>query len=181
MEIVWHGDSSFHLKDKGVTLDIKKNKIEMADGEKSFDWPGEYEVGGVHILAIKAWTKSKAKEEEEGGKGDGTLIFCINISGVRVCHLGELGHSLSSDMVKEIGDVDVLLIDGTKEGNLGAKKANETLEDIDPKVVIPMGKGNFSEFLKEVGAEGVSPVEKFVAAPESLPVDKMDFVVLQKA
>lgn len=181
MEIVWHGDSLFHLKDKGISLEIKKNKIEMANGEKSFDWPGEYEVDGVHILAIKAWTKSKTKEEEEGGKGDSTLIFCININDVKVCHLGELGHSLSSDMVKEIGDVDILLIDGTKEGNLGAKKADEVLEDIDAKVVIPMGKGNFSDFLKETGAEAVTPVEKFVATPESLPMDKMEFVVLQKA
>ncbi len=198
MEISWHGNTCFTVKDKGVAIVINPDKnagklsgdvvlsslseTAKVDGEPIvFDWPGEYEVKNVPIIGFQAWTKSKSKEEDEGTAGDPTIIFYFQINGVKCCHLGNLGHVLISDMVKEIGDVDILMINGDKDGNLGNKKAVAVLEAIDPRVVIPMGNSEHNGLLKELGASEVETLEKFVLKTASeLPDDKRKFVVLKK-
>jgi L-ascorbate metabolism protein UlaG (beta-lactamase superfamily) len=51
-------------------------------------------------------------------------------------------------MVKQIGDVDVLMIDIGKTGNLDPEKSEEILESIEPRAVIPMGDGDFTASFK---------------------------------
>lgn len=201
MDIIWHGKTAFTFKDKGTTIvvnphkelgKIKANAVlsslnpkDLADIDENtrvFDWPGEYEVSDVPIIGFQAWTKSKSKEETEGVAGDPTIIFYFEIDGIKICHLGDLGHVITSEMVKEIGDIDILLINGGKSGNLGTKKALEVLEAIDPRCVIPMGNEDFSEFLKELGAGNVTPVDKFsLKSSADLPEDKRQYIVLSKA
>jgi len=200
MEIIWHGNTCFTLKDKKATIIINpdkearqlkgdvvltslgKNTAEVKDSYEILDWPGEYEVKGVAMMGIPAWTKSKSKEEEEGEKGEDTMIFFADMGGIKICHLDSIGHALSSDAVKMIGDVDILLMDPTKEGNLGLKKAMEILESIDPKAVILMGKGDFKEFLKEVGAENIEPKDLYeIDSLSQLPPDKREYILLRKA
>lgn len=198
MEITWHGNTCFSIKEKREVLILnpndkvakeKANVVLTSLGEKTgkvaeaghtFDWPGEYEVSGIPIIGYEAWTKSRSKEEEEKAKGDPTIIFYFDIGGVRFCHLGELGHVLTSDTVKEMGDVDILMINGGKNSNLETKKAVEVLEAIDPKMVIPMGTGNLEEFLKEIGAETVEANDKLeIKSPSELPTDKRAYVLLK--
>ncbi len=198
MEILWHGNSCFTLKCKELTLVINPDKqagalkgdivlsslksgLEKIEGEKRvFDWPGEYETNGVAISAIPAWTKSKSKELSEG-EGETTILFYVEMEDVKICHLGELGHVLTSDMVNLIGDVDILLVSVGDKSNLGAKKATEVIESIDPRVVIPMGEAHPGPFLKEIGCESFTVEDKFAVKGESdLPEDKRLYVVLNK-
>jgi hypothetical protein len=58
----------------------------------------------------------------------------------------------------------------------------EVLESIDPKAVIPMGKGDFKEFLKEVGAEAVEAKDVYeIDSLSQLPPDKREYILLRKA
>ena len=120
---------------------------------KLFDRPGEYESRSIPINGFSALTKSKAKESKD--KVDETIIFCFQVSGIKFCHLGELGHTLTSDMVNEIGDVDILMIKVGEGTNLDTKKAMEIIEAIQPRVIIPMGTENPAEALKEVGSDKI--------------------------
>ena len=199
MEVTWHGDTCFTVKGREKQVVINPNKeagnlkgnvvllsseeeggnIEVEGNPRKFDWPGEYEVGGIPIMAFLAWTKSKSKEDA-GEKGDTTLIFRFEVDGVKVCHLGDVGHVLTSDMVNEIGDVDVLMIKAGKDSNLDTKKATEIIEAIEPRIVVPMGL-NPEAVLKDLGADKIEKHEKFVIkAVADLPESQMQYVLLAK-
>ncbi len=200
MEITWNGNDSFTVKGKNVTvvtnpvIGSEKSKGEVVlvntSGEtaelegavKTFSWPGEYEVRDVPVHGFQAWTKSRSKdEEEEKEEVPGTVIYYFKIDGVKFCHLGELGHKLTSEMINKIGDIDVLFMPTGEDTNLDTKKAMDVLEAIDPRVVIPMGAGDFTPLLKELGAEGEERLAKFVIKSTSeLPDDKRLNVVLNK-
>lgn len=199
MEITWHGNTCFTCKAKsGVSVlinpykgtNLKGDVILASDPEtvpvegakKVFDWPGEYEINDIPIVGFQAWTQSRTKEEETGESGK-TIIFCFQIDGIKLCHLGELGHILTADMVKEIGDVDVLMIKIGKNTNLDLKKAVEVIEAIEPRVMIPMGENNANDSLmKELGADKVEVQDKFtLKAASELPEDHMKCVILNKA
>jgi len=200
MEITWDGKQCFRVKGKGATVITNPYKVgtklqgdivlfssdnhedlELDKNTKMFDWPGEYEVKGVPITAFQAWTKSKSKEESEGQKGDSTLIFTFDMEGIKMCHLGNLGHILSSDMVKEIGDIDVLFINVGEGSNLDGKKALEVIEAIDPRAVIPMGSEDPKTSLKELGADIVEERDELsVKSKTELPDDKRLYILLKK-
>ncbi|MEK7528236.1 MAG: MBL fold metallo-hydrolase [Patescibacteria group bacterium] len=161
-----------------------------------FDWPGEYEAKGVHVNAIPAYDHPRAKEDiaEEGVKGkkeqSNVLIYSFEVDGVKICHLSTIGHKLTNDIMEQIGEVDILLIPvGGGDIALNSEKAREVVEQIEPRVVIPMYYDipglSFSLkpvdiFLKETGATDVKREKSFKVKKRSdLPVDKTDFVVLE--
>jgi L-ascorbate metabolism protein UlaG (beta-lactamase superfamily) len=90
-------------------------------------------IKGVEIRGIRAWhDSSKGKERGE------IIIYCINIDGIRVCHLGDLGHILADKQIDDVGMVDVLLIPIGGIFTIGIEEASEVCNAIKPKVVIPM-------------------------------------------
>lgn len=152
----------------------------VLNGPGGIDWPGEYEIKEVAIAVFQAWTSGKSGEEK-GEKGEETLIFYFKIDGIKFCHLGGLGHVLTSEMVNKIGDVDVLFIDAGTNSNLSAKKALEVIEAIEPKALIPMGEGSFSALLKELGAPDVATEQKItLKSAADLPIDKRSYFLLEK-
>jgi L-ascorbate metabolism protein UlaG (beta-lactamase superfamily) len=60
------------------------------------------------------------------------------VNGVRLCHLGDLGHLLSGPETAEIGQVDVLMVPVGGFYTIDAVAASKICEQIKPKVIIPM-------------------------------------------
>jgi len=90
-------------------------------------------VKGIEIKGIAAF------HDDAQGKQRGTnTIFCFNIDGVRVCHMGDLGHQLSDKQIAEVGKVDVLLTPVAGTYTIDAKTATELMNKLKPKVTIPM-------------------------------------------
>lgn len=164
-----------------IVLTSLEEGVEIKDADKVVDWPGEYEIQGVSITGYQAWTKSKSKEEEEGGAGDDTIIYYFEIDGIKICHLGAVGHVLTSDMVKTIGDVDILMIDLGEKSNLKEKKSIEIIEAVEPRIVMPMGEGNIGVAMKELGLDNPPAEESYVIKSRSeLPEDKRLTMLLKK-
>lgn len=220
MEITWHGRSCFTIKGKSATVitdpydetgfskaklkgnivvsNLKTEDVKLIPVEgdaKIFDFPGEYERLGVAMRGIQAWNMSKKKEEEVKSTGKGeeskkVTVFVIEIDGIKICHLGNIGHTLTSELLEAVGSVDILLIPVGGKYTIDAKKAHEIIEEIEPRVVIPMHYKVDGEkldiagvegFLKEIGAR-VEPVEKFsVESRAKLPQDREEYVVLEVA
>jgi len=201
MEITWHNNSCFTIKDKGTTFVInpegksgklkadfvlsslgeKETPAHVEGATKVFNWPGEYEIKDVPIVGFQAWTKSKSAENEKE-KIEKTILFRFQVDGVKVCHLGELGHTLTSDMLKEIGDVDVLMVKIGKGSNLEAKKASEIIEGIEPRIIIPMGEDDLKGALKGIWSDTVEVMDKLVIKSRAdLPEEKTRCVILNKA
>ncbi len=195
MEITWHKDTCFTVRTKGKSVVLNPNKnagklkgemiitslaenAEVEGAERTFDWPGEYEMKNIPITGLKAWTKKS--KEGEGGEGETTTIFCFQINKVKFCHLGELGHPLTSEMVDKIGDVDILMIKTGEGANLDQKAAMEVIEAIEPRVVIPMGDDKVGETLKDIGADKIEAVESFeLKTAKDLPDEQMKCIVLK--
>jgi len=65
-------------------------------------------------------------------------VFKMTIDGMNVVHLGDLGHPLSDETVKKIGDVDILLIPVGGYFTIDAETADGIARKLRPKIVIPM-------------------------------------------
>jgi len=77
--------------------------------------------------------------DDAGGRMRGNnTIFCFEVDGVRVCHLGDLGHMLDDKQVKEVGSVDILLIPVGGYFTIDAKVATQVCNQLKPRVIIPM-------------------------------------------
>jgi L-ascorbate metabolism protein UlaG (beta-lactamase superfamily) len=69
-------------------------------------------------------------------------IFILEIDGLRIVHLGDLGHELTRAQVKAIGEVDVLMIPVGGIYTLNGQDAKKVVEQLQPKrFVIPMHYG----------------------------------------
>ncbi len=216
MEITWHGQSCFTLKGNKITVvtdpygeiglklpqlkaDIlsvshdhaSHNNVAAVEGEpRVFDWPGEYEAGGVMMTALECFHFKKSEEADEKVATRGkSLIFFFELDGIRVCHLGDLGHKLTDDMVEAIGDIDILLIPVGGGTTIDHKTAHQVIEQIDPRIVVPMHYKisglktepelqDIEPFLKEVGTQNEPQESLQIAGRSSLPEDATSFVVL---
>jgi len=95
--------------------------------------------------------------DPEGGRLRGkNTIFCFEVDGVRVCHLGDLGHVLTDDQAKALGSVDVLLVPVGGFFTIDAREADSVIDKVKPKVAIPM-------HVKNAGCRfDIAPVESFL-------------------
>ena len=91
------------------------------------------EIKGIRFKGIPTY------HDDAGGKlrGDNT-VFCFEVDGIRICHLGDLGHQLSDKQVGELGEVDILLTQVGGEFTIDAKTASQLCDRLKPKVIIPM-------------------------------------------
>ncbi|MGB7570266.1 MAG: MBL fold metallo-hydrolase, partial [Methanothrix sp.] len=64
--------------------------------------------------------------------------FCFQFDGIRICHLGDLGHILSPSQISEIGPVDLLFLPVGGRYTIDSKGADEVMRQIHPALVVPM-------------------------------------------
>lgn len=110
------------------------NYVEAVQGDpKIIKTPGEYAFSDIKIKGIPCF-----HDEVKGAKRGPNIIFVFEMDGLRICHLGDLGHLLSKAQVEEIGKVDVLLIPVGGTFTLDAEGAVAVVEQLSPRLVIPM-------------------------------------------
>jgi L-ascorbate metabolism protein UlaG (beta-lactamase superfamily) len=160
MEITWLGQSCFKIKSHDLVLvtdpfsieiglklpKTEANILTVSHGHFDhnnisgifgnpfiIDGPGEYEVRGVNISGILTYHDSSGGAEQ----GQNT-IYLIEMEELRICHLGDLGHSLSDRELEKIDGVDILMIPVGGVYTIGTEKAQEVISQINPKIIIPM-------------------------------------------
>ncbi len=143
--------------------------------------PGEYEISSVLIIGIATF-----HDDEGGSKRGKNTVYLMEIDGVAVCHLGDLGHVLTAEQVEEIGSVDVLLIPVGGVSTINASKAAEVVRQLEPKVVVPMHYKTpalkrelqpADRFLKEIGVEEVNSQPKLSFTKSNLPLSMQVFLL----
>ena len=123
--------SSHDHKDHNAVTRIKP----ASKREQPFiiDRPGAYEVGGISIFGTPSF------HDDQGGVERGkNTIFVIWMDDIKICHLGDLGHELSSSQIAQIGAVDVLMVPVGGYFTLDAKQAIKLIKSLDPAYAIPM-------------------------------------------
>lgn len=80
-----------------------------------------------------------ADHDEAGGHRRGTVsIFSFELDGVRLCHVGDLGVTLTQEQVASIGPVDVLMLPVGGTFTVDAQAAWQVAQQLRPGIVIPM-------------------------------------------
>ncbi len=90
-------------------------------------------VKGIEFKGISTY-----HDDVEGQKRGKNTIFCFEVDGIVVCHLGDLGHPLSDKQVNGLGSVDILLIPVGGNYTIDARVATEVCNKLAPKVIVPM-------------------------------------------
>ncbi len=143
--------------------------------------PGEYEISDVLITGIATF-----HDRERGEKRGKNTVYLMEVDEVSVCHLGDLGHVLTTGQVEEISNVDVLLLPVGGVSTIDAPMAAEVVRQLGPKAVIPMhyktqALGRELEpverFLKEIGVKEVNSQPKLSITRSSLPVSTQVFLL----
>ncbi|MHC9544064.1 MAG: MBL fold metallo-hydrolase [Vulcanimicrobiota bacterium] len=98
-------------------------------------------AGDKTIKGIKFKGIVTAHDNEGGRKRGSNVVFLMEIDGLRLAHLGDLGHILNDLQYQELtsmGPVDVLLIPVGGHFTIGATEAKEIVQHLNAAVVIPM-------------------------------------------
>ncbi len=151
----------------------------MKGGEKSFvllgspqdqatasvlSWPGEYDVQGMAIRGV--------------GQREGQQVsYVVIMDGVRLGFLSAPLGSWSEDELGALGDLDVLALPAED-----AKQTVTILEEVDPRVLIPLPTKDLKTFeavLHAAGAGDAKPQKEVKLKGGSLPQDSRAVYVLE--
>ncbi|NLB87994.1 MAG: MBL fold metallo-hydrolase [Syntrophomonadaceae bacterium] len=97
------------------------------------DTVDELDFDGLIIKGIDSY-----HDPEQGKLRGSNIIFKIIAEGINLVHLGDLGQLLDEEQIQAIGQVDILLIPVGGTYTIDAKQALKIVEDLKPKLIIPM-------------------------------------------
>jgi L-ascorbate metabolism protein UlaG (beta-lactamase superfamily) len=139
------------------------------------DGPGEYEISDAFLTGIATYHDAK-KGEDHGGN----IVFIMEMEGIKVCHLGDLGHTPTAEQAEEMTGVDILFVPVGGNTTLDGVRAAEVVSLLEAHLVVPMHyktdafKGELEppdRFLKEMGVTAHEPQPKISVTRNSLPSD----------
>ena len=85
-------------------------------------------VATQHLKMLEASTLSPGQN----------VVMCFEVDGIKLCHLGALGHVLTDDQLKQIGKVDILMVPVGGVSTLPIEDAREVVKRINPQIILPM-------------------------------------------
>ncbi|MNM33165.1 metal-dependent hydrolase [compost metagenome] len=95
--------------------------------------PRRYELEHAVIYGISTF------HDNVGGRKRGeNTVFVFEIDGLRLCHLGDLGHLPTAEQLEQIGRIDVLFVPVGGTRTLDGAYGAETVRLIKPQIAIPM-------------------------------------------
>jgi len=126
-------------------------------------WPGEYDTDGVAIRGI--------------GHDEGRQVsYAVSAEGRRLAFLSSPLHDWTDREIEMLGDIDVLFIPADD-----AKKAQRIIEEVDPRVLVPLPTKDekaFAELLKLCGALGKELSDEY-KIKGALPEEGREVVILK--
>jgi len=160
----------------------------MRENIFAIDGPGEYEVGGIMITGVRTF-----HDKNKGAELGVNTAYVFHLDDVVFCHLGDLGHELTTHQLDEIGNVDVLFIPVGGGETIGPAEAVSVISQIEPRIVVPMhyamaGQQSFSsdlapldKFTHEIGLKDFTTEDKLTVTTASLPAEgeQTRFVIMK--
>ena len=199
MKIEWMGHSCFVITSKDGTVIVtdpyepnafggqltykpvkaKADIVTISHDHADHNYPrmlsGSYDVvrdagvyKGIKVEAVKA------AHDPEGGKLRGkNTIFVFEVDGIRIAHLGDLGHIPTDEQAAKLKSVDVMLIPIGGFFTIDPREADMVIAKVKPKIAIPM------HFCTKGCKFNIAPVEKFLAG-KTFERKNVTFVELKK-
>jgi L-ascorbate metabolism protein UlaG (beta-lactamase superfamily) len=197
-EIRWYGHTCFRIKAKEATVftdpvsrstgygmgrqnadivtlsgdELGKNLDAIRPEFKIIDGPGEYEMHDVFVTGSRTY-----QDDKQGAELGYNTTYVIEVEGMKIGHLGNLGHTLNEAQAETLEDIDILLAPIGRESGLSDEKIAQVVTDLSPKIVIPMryatdigdkDLGDFTEFCRKLGIDLPEAEDKLVVKPSDL-------------
>ena len=187
MKIKWFGHASFLIEnEKGITIvtdpfdetlgyklpRVKANIVTVS--HEHFDHNYVRGIKGRPVV-FKGSVKRESHKMEFRGistyhdsvfgaqRGQNT-VFKINADGLKLCHLGDLGHILDAGKLNEIGNVDVLFIPVGGFYTINSDQANQIIKEIKPGIIIPM------HYKTEAIKFSIDPIDIFTKGKKNVKI-----------
>lgn len=165
-----HPDDTPLPKAKGRTSRDGLTRLPSSlDDAFVLDGPGEYEVKQVLVTGVRTY-----RDDARGAQRGKGVTFVVEVDGLHVAHLGDIGHLLSEEKLGDIGSVDIACV--PLGGALSPTKAAALVAQLDPRIVVAMPVCDepadcaevLAKFFHEMGAEPITQ-PKLSVTPSSLP------------
>ncbi|MFO7899835.1 MAG: MBL fold metallo-hydrolase [Planctomycetota bacterium] len=108
-------------------------------------------VGSVRVRGVETWHDAAG-----GAQRGANLVFVFEADGLRLAHLGDLGHALVPDQMDALGAVDVALVPVGGFYTIDASTAAAIADALGARVTIPM------HYKTEKLGFDIAPVSAFV-------------------
>lgn len=180
VEIAWYGQAMFRVSSKEATVVIDPTPPETGyvyDAVKTdivliththFDHyyldglegslkvisaSGKFELGGIKAMGFDTW------HDDKGGQERGSnIVYVWEQAGMKLGHLGDLGHPPAHDLVKRLLKLDILMVPVGGVFTIDAEQAARLIRDLEPRIVLPMHYGTPD------GTVAVRPLDEFARA-----------------
>lgn len=169
-------DTGAHL----VTVSARSPEHDFVDAVRAFRDDtrrvvrgSEARRGDIRIVPVPTY-----RDATGGGREGRNVAYVIETGGLRIAHLGDLGHVLNPAQLAALGKIDILLLP-VGESGLGAKEAVAIARQVNPRMVVPMaydpvGSGERPGKLRSLDA--------FIAAsPYAVTAKESDIMMVSKA
>ena len=180
------GDKDLVIKD-GVELATEERfKTGSEDFKLSISYPGSYEVSD---FTINGYQEKRHIDEDRDGKK--SVIYSVEVCGVRIGILGNIDPNLSDDQLENLGVLDILVLPiGGGGYTLDVTAAANIARRSDAKIIIPVHyaddrinyevpQSDFALFEKELGVDVEKTTKYKVKSATSLP-EKMTIVKIER-
>ena len=178
MKLTWRGHACFEVEsgDYRIMLDPyhevtglpdiigEANEVLCSHGHHDHSY-----VEKVHILGGESpFTVEELHtfhDDKAGALRGENTIHILSAEGLRLAHLGDLGHMLSDEQAKKLTGCDVLLIPIGGTYTLDAAQAAELTKQLKPRVTVPMHYRD-----GKLGYEVLENVDDFLKHFDGVPI-----------
>ena len=121
-------------------------------------------VHGVEVTGVKTF-----HDDENGALRGENTVHVLEYNGTKVAHFGDIGHILTEEQIKQIGNVDVAIVPVGGTYTVRAPEAKTICEQVNAKVVIPMHYRTENQ-----GFEVLETVDEFASMFENVVFSDSD-------
>ena len=146
----------------------------IADTPRVLTRPGEFQISGAHIIALRTSLKRGDEMVAEN------TAFLIELDDIVVCHVGDLAAVPSARAMGHLSEAQVLLLPAGGGCTIEPAQAVEVINASQPRIVIPMHYhtlgthaeiGPLEPFLREMGVGDIPPIPGLSLTASTLPRD----------
>ncbi len=179
MKITWHGHSCFTIEAKNYSivldpfepgsvpglpdLNLEANEVLCSHEHYDHNYRDSVTIIPKEESPFTITKIDTFHDDQEGKLRGNNIIHVLECDGLRLAHLGDLGHILSKEQVEAIGKVDCILLPIGGYYTIDPTVANKVAYQLQPKVVIPMHYHG-----KNFGFPQISTVEEFTVLKENV-------------
>ena len=155
LKLTWLGHACFALEAEGYRIlldpyapgyvpgldrvDVSANKVLCSHDHADHGWKEGIPAPLNEIPCPFTVEAMQVFHDDQMGTLRGlNTIHVVEYKGIRVAHLGDLGHDLDDDQIEELGKLDVVLIPVGGTYTLDCQQASDLANRLQVKTVIPM-------------------------------------------